>query len=348
MLGTTRLIAFSLLLAIVMAGCQPVATPTGDRYPDIVVYGFSTEEAALTEEVFPAFQDYWRQHTGQEVTFQSKFAASEDLTDAIIEGAQADVAVLSNEQHAVWLHVNDVLETDWRTFPQGGVVTRSPLVIVVRPGNPLDIETWADLARPGLRLIHPDPRTSGGGQWALLAEYGSILLSEDGPADAGARAAQEQLRAIWANVVSTPQSAREALKQFIFGSGDAMVTYEQDALLAQSRGAAIEVVTPDSTVMSEHVAVIVDRHVKASEREVVEAFVAFLWSETAQKAFTRCYFRSVVNGALHEGIEPFPEVTQAFTVQDLGGWGRAYPEIIHSAWEEHIAPLSSPQANARP
>lgn len=98
----------------------------------------------------------------------------------IVGGAPADVAILSNEQHAVWLHINDGVETDWHTFPYQGIISRSPIVIAVRPGNPLGIMAWADLPRPGMRLVHPDPRTSGGARWALLAEYGSALLEENG------------------------------------------------------------------------------------------------------------------------------------------------------------------------
>ncbi|MDH7485831.1 MAG: substrate-binding domain-containing protein [Anaerolineae bacterium] len=164
----------ALIVALVLGGCQQT-TPSDDTYQNIVVYGFSTEEMVITEKVFPAFQAHWRAQTGQQVDFQSLFGGSEELTEAILNGARADVAILSNEQHAVWLRVNDLVKTDWHTFPQEGIITRSPLVIVVRPGNPLGIKDWADLARPGLKLIHPDPRTSGGAQWALLAEYGSAL-----------------------------------------------------------------------------------------------------------------------------------------------------------------------------
>ncbi len=328
------LVAAALALTLITGGCQP--PEEHDREPTrqtIVVYSFSVEEEVMTEEVFPAFQDHWREQTGQEVTFQSVFASSEEITEEILDGASADVAILSNEQHAVWLRINDWVETDWHTFPQQGIISRSPLVIVVRPGNPLGIEDWADLARPGVSLVHPDPRTSGGAQWALLAEYGSALLDEK---NSSQEAAHEQLRGIWANVVATPPSAREALKQFVFGAGDALVTYEQDALLAQARGATLEVVTPRSTIMSEHVAVIVDRNVQPWEREVVEAFVTFLWSEAAQEAFTRYYFRAVTDEALNQAVPEFHEIERPFTVHDLGGWGRAYPEIIHGVWEEQI------------
>ena len=289
-----------LVLALIGVGCQPPERPSGEPTPQtIVVYGFSIEKEVITEEIFPAFQAYWREQAGQGVTFQSVFTGSEELTETIVGGAPADVAILSNEQHAVWLHVNDLVETDWHTFPHEGVVSRSPLVIVVRPGNPMGIEDWADLARPGVRLVHCDPRTSGGGQWALLAEYGSALLDEG---NGSAEAAQEQLRDIWANVVVLRPSCKEALREFLFGAGDALVTYEQNALLAQARGAALEIVMPPSTIMSEHMAVVVDKNVKPWERKVVESFVAFLWSEVAQEAFTRYYFRAVIDEALNEAV----------------------------------------------
>lgn len=330
-----RLLVVTLALVLITSGCQqpeereekPASRQT------IIVYGFSVEEEVMTEEVFPAFQAHWREQTGQEVTFQSVFASSDELTEGIMGGASADVAILSNEQHAIWLRINNWVETDWHTFPQQGIISRSPLVIVVRPGNPLGIENWADLTHPDVSLVHADPRTSGGAQWALLAEYGSALLDEK---NSSQEAASEQLRGIWANVVATPPSAREALRQFMFGAGGALITYEQDALLAQTRGATWEVVTPPSTIMSEHVAVIVDRNVQPWEREVVEGFISFLWSEAAQEAFTHYYFRAVTDEALNQAVPEFHEIERPFTVLDLGGWGRAYPEIVHGVWEEQI------------
>ena len=327
-----RLVA--LALTLIIGGCQPLEEQGGEPIRHtIVFYGFSVEEEVMTEEVIPAFQDYWQGQAGQRVIVESVFDSSDGLTDKILSGGSADVAILANEQYALWLRINDWVETDWHTFPQQGIVSRSPLVIAVRSGNPLGIEAWADLARPGVSLVHPDPRTSGGAQWALLAEYGSALLDEK---SGGRDAAYGQLRDIWANVVANSPSSREALKQFMFGVGDALVTYEQDALLAQARGASLEVVTPRCTVMSEHVAVIVDRNVQPWEREVVEAFVSFLWSEAAQEAFTHFYFRAVTDETLNQAVPEFHEIEQPFTVHDLGGWGQAYPEIIHRIWEEQI------------
>jgi len=325
------------MIALATAGCASTSASEDEPPRQItVVYAFSTEEEVLTKEILPIFQAYWQQQSGGKLIFTSVFTGSEEITHAILDGAPADVAILSNEQHATWLHINDRVKTDWRTFPNEAVVSRSPIVIVVRPGNPLGIADWADLARPGVKLIHPDPHTSGGAQWALLAEYGAATLS-----GGDVQAASRQLKDIWANVISTPPSAREAMKEFLFGAGDALITYEQDALLARSRGAAIEVIVPPATIMSEHVVVMVDSNVDPWERDGVSAFISFLWSDTAQKAFTRYYFRAVTDEALNQAVPEFSAIQRPFTVDDLGGWGRAYPEIIHAIWEEQIAAYSS-------
>lgn len=337
-------LALSMIMSIlVLAGCQTYQKESStSARRTITVYGFSVEEEVLTKEIFPAFERYWHQQFGEEVVFKSVFTGSEEVASAIINGAPADVAILSNEQHAVWLHINDLVRTDWHSFPDQGFIGQSPLAIVVRPGNPLGIKAWDDLARPGVRLVHASPRTSGGAQWALLAEYGSAFLATD-----DREAAVDQLHNIWHNVIASPPSSREALRQFLFGVGNALVTYEQDALLAKSRGASIEVITPDRTIISEHVAVIVDRNVDSWERAVVDAFVSFLWSEAAQDAFALYYFRPVTSRALASfdvtrsthgpGAPDFAEIREPFTVQDLGGWGQAYSDIIRGIWEEQMA-----------
>ena len=322
------------LVASSVASCQTPQTPSREpARQTIVVYGFSVMEEVMTKELFPAFSAYWQQQANEQVSFQSVFTGSEEISGAIVAGASADVAVLSNEQHAIWLHINDQVRTDWRGLPHKGIVSRSPMIIVVRPGNPLEIKDWADLARPGVKVVHPDPRTSGGAQWALLAEYGSVLLSPSSP-----EAAQRQLQDIWANVVSSAPSASEALRQFLFGAGDALVTYEQDALLARSRGANIELVIPRSTIISEHVVVTIDRNVRSWEQAVVKAFVTFLWSEAAQQALTRYYFRAVTDDKFNQAMPEFRRVERPFTVSELGGWGQAYHDIVQEAWQQPAAP----------
>jgi sulfate transport system substrate-binding protein len=314
------------VLAVALTACQPQqATNAQPTRHVISLYGFSVEQEVMEEEILPAFSNYWEQQTGNKVSFQTVFTSSEVIADEIIDGALADIALLSNDQHATWLQINNFTETNWRNYTNQGLFSSSPIVIVVRSGNPLGITGWTDLTDPSIEIIQPDPKTSGGAQWAMLAEYGSEFMQSNDHSKA-----TQQLLDIQSNIISYPSSSRGALKEFLFGQGDVLVTYEQDALLAQSRGAEIEIIMPASTIMSEHVAVVVDRNVKSSDRKVVDAFISFLWSDTAQRALTRYYFRSATSDALNQAVPEFQNIENPFTVNDLGGWDFAYPEIINS------------------
>src|SRR4029450_4810594 len=148
-------------------------------------------------------------------------------TNQILRGAPADVAILSIERDAQRLKKDGFVTSDWHSLPGKGIVNKTPFVIIVRQGNPKGIHDFSDLAKPGVRLIHPDPVSSGGAQWSILAIYGSELKkSANKPEDADKPRALQTLRAIWKNVISTPGSAREARTTFELWHGDALVTYE--------------------------------------------------------------------------------------------------------------------------
>jgi sulfate transport system substrate-binding protein len=177
-------------------------------------------------------------------------------------------------------------------------------------------------------LLHADPRTSGAGQWAILAEYGSALQEPGGQA-----AAEAQVQVIWQNVRLLGASARATMTLFELGAGDAFVTYEHDALLAKERGTSLEIVVPPRTIVAENVAVIVDDNVQPGERPMVQAFVQFLLSDPGQQALSRYHMRPA-------GLEneQFPEIGQPLTVDDLGGWPRAYAQLVERLWQTEIAP----------
>jgi sulfate transport system substrate-binding protein len=290
----------------------------------LVIYAFSTQEEVLTQGIFPAFERAWEAETGRDLTLEGVFGPSGTLAGQINLGAPADVALLSNEQHVAWLKVGRQVRQETRPL----VVSVTPMVIVTRPGNPAGITDFADLAQPGLRLLHADPRTSGAGDWALLAEYGSILLESDNQA-----AARAQLETIWHNVCLLAPSARAALTLFELGAGDALVTYEQDARLALARGVPLEIVIPPRTIIAQHVAVVVDANVTAAEGPVARAFVNYLLSNTGQQTFTQYYLRPADLKS-----DAFPALAQPFTAEDLGGWSRAYTELVESLWQMEIEP----------
>lgn len=290
----------------------------------LIVYAFSTQEELFSQQVFPAFERQWEGQTGQDLTIEGVFGPSGTLAGQINLDAPADLAVLSNEQHVNWLKLGRRVRRD--TEPVA--VSFTPMVIVVRPGNPRAIQEFADLAQPGLRLVHPDPRSSGAGDWAVLAEYGSALLAANDP-----QVARRQLLDIWSNVAMLAPSARAALTLFELGAGDVLVTYEQDALLAQARGVPLEVIVPESTIVAQHVAVVVDDNVTASERAAAEAFLTYLTSGAGREMLA----------CVHLRCGPPPPVDASaparfFRVEDLGGWPQAYRELVEGLWQEEIAP----------
>jgi sulfate/thiosulfate-binding protein len=331
--------AICLTLALLLAGgClpQPVSERGGGGV-QITVYGFSIMKEPLEKAIYPAFAAKWKREHNEDVKFVSSFAGSETVTNQILQGAPAHVAILSIERDAERLRQGGAVTSDWHELPQRGIVNKTPFVIIVRKGNPKNIRDFADLAKPGVKLIHPDPVSSGGAQWSVLAIYGSELIkSEKATGGKDEARALATLQAVWRNVQSTPGSAREARTQFETGYGDALVTYELEGLLMKQANAPIEMVVPEATIFSEHPAVIIDRNVRAADRQVVEGFLQFLWSEEAQRAFVQYHFRSATDDQLNNANQEFAHIKQPFTVEYFGGWDKAYPEVIERVWRDQV------------
>ncbi|MEO7539630.1 MAG: sulfate ABC transporter substrate-binding protein [Pyrinomonadaceae bacterium] len=319
---------------IITGGCLP-STPT-DRAGAVTltVYGFSIMKEVMEKEIYPGFAAKWKREHNVDVGFVSSFAGSETVTNQILQGAPADLAVLSIDRDAQRLYDANATTTDWHQYPNRGIINKTPFVILVRKGNPKGIKDFTDLAKPGVKLIHPDPVSSGGAQWSVLAIYGSELKR----AESEGRTAQPValLQSIWKNVISTPGSAREARTQFETGYGDALITYELEGLLMKGAAAEVEMVIPRATIFSEHPVVIIDQHVKAPERPVVEAFIQYLWTDEAQKAFVKYHFRSATNDAFNSDNHEFAEIEQPFTIEMFGRWPRAFPEIIEKVFQQQV------------
>jgi ABC-type sulfate transport system substrate-binding protein len=290
----------------------------------LVVYAFSTQEEVLTQGIFPAFERKWEAETGRDLIVESLFGPSGTLAGQINIGAPADVAILSNERHVNLLKFGKQIEGE----TQPVVVSSTPIIIATRPENPAGINEFADLAQPGLQLIHADPHTSGVGEWAILAEYGSAFL------DSGYQpTAEKQLMDIWSNVRLLGSSARSTLTLFEMGAGDALVTYEQVARLALERGVPLEIVIPSRTIIAQHVAVIVDKNVTSFERLVAEDFIQYLLSDTGQNILYQYHQRSA-----DPEDNRFPRLIHPFTAEDIGGWSHAYEELILTLWQREIEP----------
>jgi len=293
---------------------------------------------ALEKGIFPGFAASWKQSNAQDVRFTSSFAGSETITNQILQGVNADIAILSIERDVLRLRDGGFVTADWRSHPYKSIVNKTPFVIVVRGGNPKGIHDFVDLAKPGVGLIHPDPVSSGGAQWSILAIYGSELVkSEQQFGESDTARALQTLRAIWRNVKSTPGSAREARTQFETGFGDALITYELEGLLMkQSKKTPVEVVIPKSTILSEHPAVVIDKNIPANKRQVVNAFMEYLWTHEAQQAFVNHYFYSVTNNTFNDASKDFGKIETPFTIEKFGGWERAYPDVIEKIFRDQV------------
>lgn len=330
-------ICFTFLSLLLAGGCLPSPPGGGSGDLTITVYGFSIMSEVFEKDIYPAFAAKWKREHGADINFVSSFAGSETLTNQILQGAPADIAVLSIERDAERLAEGKATTTDWRTLPHKGIINKTPFIILVRAGNPKGIHDFADLGKPDVKVIHPDPVSSGGAQWSILSIYGSELKkSEAETGSADLTRALHTLQAIWRNVISSPGSAREARTQFELGQGDALITYELEGLLMKQANAPIETIVPKSTIFSEHPAVIVDRNVTDAERPVVTAFLNYLWTDEAQKAFVKYHFRSITMEAFNAEHKEFANIEQPFTIEMFGGWPRAYPDIIEKIFLEQV------------
>ena len=187
-----------------------------------------------------------------------------------------------------------------------------------------------------MQVIHPDPVSSGGAQWSILSIYGSELKKSEKEGAMDAQRPVRLLQNIWKNVRSTPGSAREARTQFETGYGDALITYELEGLMMKQAGAPVEIVVPQSTIFSEHPAVVLDRNVRGSKRNVAVAFVQYLWSEEAQRAFVKYHFRSVTDESINEAHSEFARIEMPFDIGLFGGWQQAYPEVIEGIFRDKV------------
>jgi sulfate/thiosulfate transport system substrate-binding protein len=209
-----------------------------------------------------------------------------------------------------------VVAQDWNTGEHKGMVTDSVVVFMVREGNPKNIRSWDDLTKDGVEVVTPNPFTSGGARWNVMAGYGAQI--EQGKSPEQARA---YLKALFENVVAQDKSARESLTTFVSGKGDVLLGYENEAIFAKSEGQPVDYVVPDQTILIENpVAVTEDASAAAP------GFADFLWTDEAQKVFGEEGYRPVVKSVLD--TFDFPTPSGLFTIADVGGWSTVQEEFF--------------------
>jgi sulfate transport system substrate-binding protein len=300
----------------------PMSFPTeAAQTRELLLAVYSVPKETYEKRLIPAFQGQWKQRTGQEVRIRSSYGASGAQARAIIGGFEADIAALSVEGDLEQVAKAGLITHDWRQGPHRGNITASVVAFGVRKGNPKGIKTWEDLAKPGVEVLYPNPKTSGGAMWDIIAIYGAGLKLADAKQGAPEAYAAGLLKRIQKNVKVMDKSGRESVTTFERGVGDVLVTYENELLPRIKSGRPIEVVLPTETVWIENPAALIDRHVdKHQVRDVAEAFLAFLHGEEAQRAFAESDFRPVAPEG--PGARSLPRPPRLFTIADLGGWDK--------------------------
>jgi sulfate/thiosulfate transport system substrate-binding protein len=200
----------------------------------------------------------------------------------------------------------------WNKDKWGGMVTRSVVVFVVRDGNPKKLKTWSDLLKPGVQIVTPNPFTSGGARWNVMAAYGGALRAGKTP-----KQAIDYLGKMWKHVVAQPTSAREGLQTFLAGRGDVFLAYENEALFAQKKGQPVQFVIPKATILIENPVAVTST---SKHEQQAKAFVRFLRTKPAQRIFAENGYRPVIKGVT-QGLN-FPVRPQLFTIKFVGGWGK--------------------------
>ena len=290
--------------ALLAAGCGGSGGSGGGDKLTLVAY--STPREAY-EQLIPGFQ---ATEAGKGIGFSQSYGSSGDQSRAIQNGLAADVVTLALEPDMAKLVDAGLVAKDWSSDGHKGMITNSVVVFVTRKNNPRNIRTWDDLVKPGVEVITPNPFTSGGARWNIMAAYGAQL--EQGRSPEQAVAYLEQL---FRNVPVQDKSAREALQTFIGGKGDVMLAYENEAITAQQKEQAVDYVVPDSTILIENPIAVVS---KSKNPATAKAFVDYLRTAQAQQIFADKGYRPV-NQAVAAKAK-FPEPSGMFTIQDLGGW----------------------------
>lgn len=245
--------------------------------------------------IIPLFQAQWLAETGQIVEFQESYQASGAQSRAVAGGFAADLVSLSIEPDVTRLVDAGLISADWNQNATRGVVTQSVVVLVTREGNPRSITGWADLLQEGVQVITPDPATSGGAQWNLLAVIGAVQRGTVAGYE-GAAGIEAYLTALIPNIAVLDKDGRESFLTFERGVGDVAITYENEIVTAQQvgTGAAYTVVYPESTILIENPIAVVDTYVdQRGTREAAEAFVEFVVSPEAQRIFAEKGYRPV-------------------------------------------------------
>lgn len=320
------MLAFLLLMSALLSGCsretatEASAAPASGKEVTLVIGAYSIVKDAMAD-ILPKFQQEWKAKTGQTVKFQESYEASGTQARAIIGGFEADVTLLAMEGDVDKLVKEGLVSKQWRDAPDGGMITRSIVALGTREGNPLGIRDFADLTKPGVKVLYPNPQTSGGAQWDINAIYGAGLKLSEEQGQKDPAYAKAFLEKVHRNIESLDKSGRASMAAFEYGVGDVVVTYENELLARIRQGQKYDVIIPKYTIKIENPAAVIDKYAdQHGTRKVAEAFVEYLRSKEAQTVFAEYGFRPVNEEVLKANESRYPEPSGLFDISYLGGW----------------------------
>src|SRR5438552_12437216 len=297
-----RISALVAIALVIPAGASGAAK---DAKLSLVAY--STPKDAYAK-LIPAFQ---KTAAGKGVSFSQSYGASGEQARAVVQGLPADVVELSLAPDIATLVQAHLVSSSWDKNQYHGIVTRSVVVFVVRSGNPKHIRTWSDLLESGVQVVTPNPFTSGGARWNIMAAYGGALRAGKTPKQAIAYLKELFKR----HVVAQPSSAREALQTFLAGKGDVLLSYENEAILAKNKGQSVNWVAPKATILIENPIAVTST---TKHRSEAKAFVRFLYTPQGQSLFAQTGYRPVLKSVQKKFN--FTNPKQLFTIGYVGGW----------------------------
>lgn len=311
--GIQALLVLALVaVGAVAAGCGGSSdSGSGDK---VQLVAYSTPQQAYEQHLEPAFKET---EAGSGIDFSNSFGASGDQSRAVEAGQQATYVNFALETDITRLVESGQVAKNWQDNEYKGIVTNSVVSLVVRPGNPKNIQNFDDLTKDGVEVVTPNPFSSGGARWNIMAIYTSAI--EGG---ATKQQALDEVKAVLSNTPAQPESARVALQAFLGGAGDVLISYENEAIAAQQAGEDVDYVIPPTTLLIEQpAAVTVDAPQSSKD------YLDFLWSDEGQKIWAEQGYRPVNPALVDESEYPTPS-TKLYTIAELGGWEKVADEFF--------------------
>jgi sulfate/thiosulfate-binding protein len=305
------ILAFAVLLA---AGCGGTSSESGGDGAKLTLVAYSTPREVYAQLT----KDFAKTEAGKGVSFDESYGSSGEQSRAVEAGLPADVVAFSLAPDVTRLVEAGMVEEGWANDEFDGMVTNSVVVFAVRKGNPKGIKTWDDLVEDGVEVIEPNPFTSGGARWNVMAAYGAQRKLGKSHEQAVA-----YLGELFKHVSVQDKSARESLQTFTGGKGDVLLAYENEAILAKEKGEELDYVVPEQTILIQNPVAVAS---ESGNPEQAHAFVDYIRSATGQKVFGEAGYRPVLE-SVNDRFQ-YPQPPQLFTIDEVGGWDEVQQQFF--------------------